>query len=421
MNVSLKNNLSKQLLSIALIMCGIFFISLVFFLPNLLTPVYESSIYHSLEQPLYFIDSNIENALSDIAYIYINDDDRIFNSNNLSSIIDLGIDEIINNITDTYGKFIYNNNYYYYHTVEGINNTKISITNDVYIKGLKQDIILVVFPIVILTFILVAALILWWSRRLVLNIESLKNKIDNIDNDEFVDKYVYTTDDELSVLSKAIDEMKISLKMQEEYKNSMYQNISHDFKTPLAVIKSYIEAAEDGIESYDNSFKVIEEQVSKLEVKVHGLLYLNKLNYIKDIKDYRSEKVNVSSIIIDSVSKFKLLNKDIDFKVDFIDKNVEYNGNYDMWEAILDNILSNFIRYAKKNIRISVKEDRMVLYNDGDNIEQDILDKMFMPYKKGVSGQFGLGLSIVKKSLLILGYRVIVKNEKKGVSFIIQR
>ena len=62
----------------------------------------------------------------------------------------------------------------------------------------------------------------------------------------------------------------------------MYQNISHDFKTPLTVIKSYIEGIEDGIQDKDQGIKVIKEQVNKLEMKVHSLLYLNKLNYLKE-------------------------------------------------------------------------------------------------------------------------------------------
>ena len=64
----------------------------------------------------------------------------------------------------------------------------------------------------------------------------------------------------------------------------MYQNISHDFKTPLTVIKSYIEAVHDEVEDKDKALQVIEEQTEKLENKVHSLLYLNKLDYLKDSK-----------------------------------------------------------------------------------------------------------------------------------------
>ena len=47
--------------------------------------------------------------------------------------------------------------------------------------------------------------------------------------------------------------MKEYLINNEKYKNQTYQNISHDFKTPITVIKSYIEATEDGIETKDKS------------------------------------------------------------------------------------------------------------------------------------------------------------------------
>ena len=53
--------------------------------------------------------------------------------------------------------------------------------------------------------------------------------------------------DELYTLDRAVSDMHLYLTEQEEYKNQMYQNISHDFKTPITVIKSYIEASEDGI------------------------------------------------------------------------------------------------------------------------------------------------------------------------------
>ena len=91
-----------------------------------------------------------------------------------------------------------------------------------------------------------------------------------------------------------------------------------------------------------------------------------------------------------------------------------------MWEAITDNLLNNFIRYAKKEIKITIKNNKIIFYNDGEKIDPKILSSIFTPYKKGINGQFGLGLSIVKNTLALLGYEISVKNEKKGVSFIIK-
>ena len=61
------------------------------------------------------------------------------------------------------------------------------------------------------------------------------------------------------------------------------------------------------------------------------------------------------------------------------------------------------------------------LYNDGDKIDKDFLEVIFTPYRKGIKGEFGLGLSIVKKTLNVIGYDITIKNEKKGVSFIISK
>ena len=63
----------------------------------------------------------------------------------------------------------------------------------------------------------------------------------------------------------------------------------------------------------------------------------------------------------------------------------------------------------------------LFLYNDGPNIDNDMVDDIFNPFKKGIKGQFGLGLSIVKKTLNLLNYDISIENSKKGVSFIIKK
>ena len=53
------------------------------------------------------------------------------------------------------------------------------------------------------------------------------------------------------------------------------------------------------------------------------------------------------------------------------------------------------------------------------NIDKDVLNNIFTPYEKGVRGVFGLGLSIVKKTLGLLNYDINIENVKNGVKFII--
>lgn len=417
-----RETLSKQLIQLGVIIFTIVLISLGIILPNALLPIYENNIYQYLKQPLELIDYGIgESKLgSDVVYLYITSDNEIITSDNFTKIITYATPEqVAKHIDKEYGKLSYRGKTYYYNTSYSNYVKKISITNDSYIKQMRQDILWKILPVILVTFILVIGLILIWSRKLVKKIEHLKHKVDNISNEDYLDTYKYDEDDELKMLSDTIDEMRITLKEQEEYKNQMYQNISHDFKTPLTVIKSYIEAIEDGVESTDKGLNIINDEIKKLELKVHSLLYLNKLNYIKDSDNFRKEKTDVSLIIRGAMDNYKIQAPNLKWEVS-IDKNSIFTGTQDMWEAVIYNLLGNFIRYADKKIKITIKKGTITLYNDGPNIDPNILSDIFTPYKKGINGQFGLGLSIVKKTMFYCGYEITVKNEKKGVSFMIK-
>ena len=414
----IKTTLYRQLVSIAIIICGIIFISLGLLLPKLLLPIYEKNIYQYLKQPLELIENNIEQTeLEDVAYIYVLDDEIIV-SESLKNIIDIDAKQILDKVDNEYGKFTYLGKTYYYYNIKTQYISKTAITNNDYLMEIRSDVMKTLLPIIIGTLLIAVGIIMLWANQLVKKIYHLKEKVDNLDNDEYVDKKQYTFDDELTSLSNAIDDMKATLKKQDEYKNQMYQNISHDFKTPLTVIKSHIEAIEDGIMDPQTGGAIIKEQLNKLEIKVHSLLYLNKLVYLKDLEK-TDKKINVKPIIESSIEKFKIQRPDVNFVVTASGRMI-FNGTHDMWEAIIDNLLNNFIRYATKEIKITFKNNRITFYNDGPHIDTDILNNIFTPYKKGIKGQFGLGLSIVKKTLNLLGYEISVVNEKKGVSFIIK-
>ena len=415
-----KNNLSKQLLSVVGVAFLLLFISLGAILPRLLIPVAESNIYNYLREPLKIYDNNTEIKIEDteIAYIYVSNN-NIATSYNIKDVIKYDdVKTLISKMDKEYGKLIYNHNIYYYYTIKNDNITKIAITNNNYINRAKTSILSAIFPLLLGTFLLIGLMLVLWSSVVVRKIEKLKNKIDNIDNPDYNHKIDFIIDDEMRSLSLAIEDMRLSLINQEEYRNQMYQNISHDFKTPLTVIKSYIEAVEDGIESESTALSTIKIQTNKLEQKVHSLLYLNKLDYLKNSKIDSSEPVDMEKIIKEEVDKFKFHRKEIKFNT-YFDGKSKYYGSVENWETILDNLLSNFMRYAKEEIKITAKQNKLILYNDGDPIDNDFLEVIFTPFRKGIKGEFGLGLSIVKKTLNIMGYDITIKNEKKGVSFII--
>lgn len=422
-----KPKLTEQLLLICILIVTIIVLSLGVILPQNLIPIYENNVYNYLKQPLSLVE-NAEDINSDfidteVAYVYIsNNFDSIKISENLEDVIDIkSVEKLLANIDyDTEnGKFKYGHETYYYVTTSTMGQRKIAITNDDYINNMRRDILRIIFIIVGVTFAVVSLILLAWANNLVNRIKKIKENIDNINNDNYVVKTSHQFDDELCTLDTATQNMRIYLKEQEEYKNQIYQNISHDFKTPITVMKSYIEACEDGIETKEKTLEVISEQLNKLEIKVHSLLYLNKLNYFQDKKDNLNEQYDVSQIVYAAVDKFKMSRPDVEFVLDIDKKDTIFRGNADMWEAIIDNILNNFMRYAKKKVKVTIKNKKIILYNDGPTIDDNVLNNIFTPYEKGVKGVFGLGLSIVKKTLHFLNYDISIENVKNGVKFTI--
>ena len=415
-----KPNLTEQLLFICIVIVVIMIISLGIILPRNLLPIYEDNLYNYLGESLNILDSPENSKInSEVAYIYVNNE-NIYISNNLNKV--LGLDspkEILSKINKEEGKFLYNKKVYYYSIITSNNTKKIALTGSSYINDMRISIFKIILLVVGITFIIVSMVILIWSNSLVNRIKKLKEKIDNLNNDNYNHKIKYDYEDEISTLEVALEKMRVYLKEEEEYKNQMYQNISHDFKTPITVMKSYIEAFEDGVITDKEAVKVSKEQLSKLEGKVHSLLYLNKLNYFKDKKDIIKERCDVSKVVFDSVDKFSLVRNDVKFTLDIDEKNTIFKGSSEMWEAIIDNILNNFIRYANKEIKITIKNNKIILFNDGPNIDKDVLNNIFSPFEKGVNGVFGLGLSIVKKTLTFLNYDINIQNTKNGVKFII--
>ena len=73
--------------------------------------------------------------------------------------------------------------------------------------------------------------------------------------------------------------------------------------------------------------------------------------------------------------------------------------------------------YADKLIKVTIKDNTIEFYNDGENIEDNLIKDVFTQYKKGIKGNFGLGLSIVKKSVELYDYKISVINKEKGVLF----
>ena len=310
----------------------------------------------------------------------------------------------------------------YYYKISRISYSRylISMRDSAYSNELITTIRNQIINIQYAFFLFVASILIIWVISLIRPLQKIKEFIDTIKNRKDVDLHI-DREDEIGALYVALIEMKDELKKQEKIKEEMIHNMSHDLKTPIAIIKTYGQSVKDDIYPYgnkDSSMDIIIENAERLDHKVKSFLYLNRLDYLNNEYNKKTS-ISIKPLLEKTIEQFKLLHTDINFIVDADE--VNFAGEEEHWRVAIENILDNASRYAKETIKLTLKENYLEIYNDGECIDEKHILCLFKPYVKGTKGQFGLGLSIVYKIVTMYGYELEAYNKDEGVSFIIKK
>lgn len=268
-------------------------------------------------------------------------------------------------------------------------------------------------------FILFALVMIAWVLSLINPLKKIKNYIDMIkerkDATLMIDR-----EDEIGIVSKALVEMKEDLDRQEKIKEEMIHNISHDLKTPIALIQTYAQSIKDDVYPYgdkDSSVDVILENTNRLEKKVRSLLYLNRLDYLSG--QVGDEVCSMKELIEHIVYQLNAMHPDIEIITELQD--TYFKGDEEYWRICIENIIENASRYVNHTIKVILKNQYLEIFNDGESIDNSNPESLFQPYEIGHKGQFGLGLSIVYKTVTMYGFKVEALNKEDGVSFVIHK
>ena len=290
----------------------------------------------------------------------------------------------------------------------------IAFTDNRYIKMVSNDFAQTVRFTVLALIVLGNVSLLLWSRLLVSRITYLQDEISLLVKTNYEKPINIDGRDEISSLAKSVEQMRTEILDHEQTKKEIMQNISHDFKTPISVIKTYGEAIKDGITDA-SEIDVIINQADLLNHKVVQLLQLNKITYLTN--ERKPEEIYVKNVIQNIVNKNKYkFDKEFDLDLD----NSTYFATPDSLEIAIGNVIDNAMRYAKTRIVIVLLNKKLTIYNDGEHINEEFIKKIFKPYEKGHKGEFGLGMSITQQTLAFYDLTISVKNVRKGVMFVIE-
>jgi len=236
-------------------------------------------------------------------------------------------------------------------------------------------------------------------------------------------------------LQQANDQLKkdIEEKIQiDEIRKEFLSNVSHELKTPIALIQGYAEGLQEMVnedpESMNFYCEVIIDEADKMNVMVKKLLTLNHLEFGQDA--LAPEVFNLSEMLDTIIASSELMGQKqgITFVRKYDPVCLVYADEFKM-EEVCTNYLSNAMHHASGERKISVYvEDaggavRVTVHNTGAQIPQEDLEKVWIKFFKVDKartreyGGSGIGLSIVKAIMEAHEQPYGVYNTEDGVAF----
>lgn len=301
--------------------------------------------------------------------------------------------------------------------------------------------------------LLIAVVILIATKAVVRPIRQLSMIAKRMSDLDFNVKYTVTTRDEIGELGQSINilserlertisdlksanntlQTDIEQKVQiDEMRKEFLSNVTHELKTPIALIQGYAEGLRDNIneDSQGREFycDVIIDEAMKMNKMVKKLLTLNQIefgNYRVDM-----ERFDLAALLQSVLSVSEIMIKQKDIRVFFRQEGVlEVWADEYMMEEVFTNYLTNAIHYAENERVIEVKAVRnektvrVSVFNTGRPIPEEEIGKIWEKFYKVDKartreyGGNGIGLSIVKAIMEAHNKPFGVINHDNGVEF----
>ena len=312
------------------------------------------------------------------------------------------------------------------------------------------------------TILISAIIVTYVSKKFtepILELNKIAKKMANLD---FSHKYRITgADDEINNLGKSINQMSDKLESTikqlrstnielekdieekskiDEMRKSFISDVSHELKTPIALIQGYSEGLLENVNNDEESRKfyaeVILDETNKMDKLVKQLLELMKLEYGK--REFNDKKFNIVEVEKEIIRKSKVMLEEKEAEV-ILDTPDEINVFADDFyiEQVIGNYMTNAIKHVKevdgkKYIKIKNEVDieknkvTVKVFNTGDNIAEEHINRIWNRFYKvdesrnRNDGGTGIGLSFVKAIMNNYKQNYGVINKDNGVEFYIE-
>lgn len=236
------------------------------------------------------------------------------------------------------------------------------------------------------------------------NKEIIRKKIDISLFDKDIEKLTKTINDHIDVHIKSIIKQKDA---EDELKRAI-ANISHDIRTPLTSVLGYMQMSRRDDITYEKRIECINIAESRAKSLKSILEKLFSFSIVQS-PEYKMEieYVNLNNILYEVISSYydEFKKNNIELNIDIEEDNVVVLGNKIETIRILENLITNLIKYSKgnENIKLKIQKDKgvLIISNKVENLKEEDIKLLFDRfYKQDISRNSckssGLGLSIAK-------------------------
>ena len=224
---------------------------------------------------------------------------------------------------------------------------------------------------------------------------------------------------EFSILQKSFKNMLIRLKEQSQLQIDFVNNASHELKTPIFVIKGYVDMlndwGKDDKEVLDEGLIVLKKEIQNMQELTEKLLFLAKS------KNLIAEKNNIN---LDNVLKEVIDNLSFAYpkqKINYISSEIFIDSDIALLKLLFKNLIENAIKYGKDNpINIELKKEKkvkVIIEDFGVGISEKALPHIFERFYREDEARnreiksYGLGLSIVKEIITLLDIDIQIESQ----------
>ena len=295
-----------------------------------------------------------------------------------------------------------------------------------------RHIMLITFPVILIILFFVARFIAGRSIKPINDIIETSNKITRDNLTERIP--LPHNKDELYILSDTINQLLDRIEKTIEREKSFTSYASHEFRTPLAVLKGTLEVLirkPRQQEEYEDKVKYCVREIDRLNHLVDELLILTRFENQK--QSLNLENTSIKEIIEDTLKYLSrnIRDKNISIKTNISPDNIHIKTDVYLFSTIVSNILSNAIKYSHHDgeIQVNVHKENNTIYceikDNGVGISEKDMEKIFDKFYRSTDHSdikgFGLGLPIVKRFCTLLNIGIdIFSKEGVGTTFKLQ-